>query len=180
LLSVYLTHFCRRLEVEQLPWVNAATNDQRLSAMPDPTGFTWDEVHPPGGPPGWDARVFGPWEDGRMLLTFIPSRMRSVPDRAVVLFYKPVNQPLPLVNPLGLRPVSLQGLLSYCCGPSRANSCPVGERLVGCCSHVATALSLTAVVPANPAVAISTHRGTRLVDRRNPIELDTEIVAEVS
>ena len=102
-----------------------------------------------------------------ILLTFIPSHMRSVPDRAVTLFCKPVNMPPAPVNPLGLRPVSLQGLLSYCCGPSRANACPVGEWLVGCCSHVATALSLTAVVPTNPAVILSTHRGARLVDRKH-------------
>ena len=171
---------CRRLEVERLPWVDAATNDQRLLQMPNPVGYTWDEVHPAGGPPGWNPLIYGPWEDGRILLTFIPSRMRSVPDRAVTLFYKPVNMPPAPVNPLGLRPVSLQGLLSYYCGPSWVNACPVGERLVGCCSHVATALSLTAVVPTNPAVILSTHHGARLVDRKIPIDMKTEVVAEVS
>ena len=106
--------------------------------------------------------------------------MRSVPDRAVTLLYRPANQPQQFGNPLGLRPASLQGLLSYCCGPSRANACPVGERLAGCCSHVATVLGFAAVAPANPEIILSTHRGTRLVDRKNPVELDTEVVAEVS
>ena len=66
-------------------------------------------------------------ENVRLLLTFVPSRMRSVPDRAVVLMYKPMHQPLPNVNPLGLRPQNLQRLMGYCCGSARPTSCPVGE-----------------------------------------------------
>ena len=98
----------RRQEVELLQWVDTNTNDRRLSEMPNPVGYMWDEIHPPQGPPGWDPIMFGPWEDGRLLLTFLPARMRSAPDRAVVIFYKTSNQPPPAVNPLGLRPLSLQ------------------------------------------------------------------------
>jgi hypothetical protein len=170
----------RKKEVENLVWVNSDTHDQRLSAMPNPVGWIWDEIHPPNGPPGWDPILYWPWENGRMLLTFLPARMRSVPDRAVVLFYKPNNQPPMAVSPLGLRPPSLQRLICWCCGPSKNNSCPVGERLVGCCSHVATAISFTAVVPADPTALITTHRGVRLLDRSNPLQMDIATTAEVS
>ena len=163
-----------------MPWVDSNTNDQRLAGMPNPVGFIWDENHPAQGPPGWDPQFYWPWENVRMLLTFVPSRMRSVPDRAVVLMYKTADQPPPLANPLGLRPVSLHRLMSYCCGSAHANSCPVGERLVGACSHCITALTFTAVHPANPAEFITTHRGIRLLDRKNPIMMDVSTTAEVS
>ena len=163
-----------------MPWVDSATNDQRLAAMPNPVGFIWEENHPAHGPPGWDAQLYWPWVDVRMLLTFIPARMRSVPDRAVVLMYIPANQPPPLANPLGLRPASLHRLMSYCCGAAHANSCPIGERLVGACSHCTTLLTLSTVLPANPAEFSTTHRGTRLLDRRNPLVMDIATTAEVS
>ena len=140
----------------------------------------WDEVHPPHGPPGWNPIQYWPWVNGRLLLTFLPARMRTAPDRAVVIFYIPDNQPPPAVNPLGLRPPSLQRLLCWCCGPSKPTACPVGERLVGCCSHCAASLSFAAVVPADPAAFLTTHRGMRLLDRRNPIQQDIATTTEVS
>ena len=163
-----------------MPWVDGNTHDQRLSAMPNPVGYIWEENHGSNGPPGWDPQLYWPWEDVRLFLTFIPARMRSVPDRAVILMYKPLNQPPPLVNPLGLRPVSLQRLMCWCCGPSRANACPIGERLVGCCSHCATVLSFPAVVPANPGEFSTTHGRTHLLDRSNQIQMDIATTAEVS
>ena len=163
-----------------MPWVDSATNDQRLSGMPNPVGFMWDENDPVNGPPGWDAQLYWPWVNNRMLLSFIPSRMRNVPDRAVVLMYIPANQPVPIANPLGLRPGSLRGLLSYCCGSAHPNSCPVGERLVGACGHCISILALSTVLPAQPQEFTTTHRGTRLLDRRNPIAMDITTTGEVS
>ena len=159
-----------------MPWVSSAVNDQRLSAPPNPIGYMWDEVHPPNGPPGWDPQRYWQWENARLLLTFIPSRFKSGPERAVVLMYRPLNIPAPAANPLGLRPQNL----SYCCGAAHANACPVGERLVGACSHCAAALCFTAVYPGNPAAFTTTHRGVRLVDRKNPDQMDTATLAEVS
>ena len=104
-----------------------------------------DEFHRPGGPPGWDPQLYGSWEDIRMLLTFVPSRMRSV-----VLMYKPMHLPPPNANPLGLRPVSLQRLMFNCCGSAQANSCSVGWQLVGACSHCVVALTLATVYPGHP------------------------------
>ena len=149
-----------------MPWVDSDTHDQRLRQMPNPHGFIWDEVHGVGGPPGWNANLYWPWENCRILLTRVPSRMRSVPDRAVVFLYKPMPLPPPIVNPLGFRPVILRRIFSYCCGAAQANSCPVGERLVGACSHCVTALTLASVYPGHPNEFSSTHRGVRLVDRK--------------
>ena len=106
--------------------------------------------------------------------------MRSVPDRAVVIMYKPMPLPPPIVNPLGFRPVTLRRIFSYCCGTAHANSCPVGERLVGACSHCVTALTLASVYPGHPNEFSSTHRGVRLVDRKNPQQMDVATVSEVS
>ena len=161
-------------------WIDSDTNDQRLSGMPNPRGWIWDEIHPAQGPPGWNPHLYWPWENVRQLLTLIPARMRSAPDRAVLLMYKPQNQPLPIINPLGLRPQNLQRLMCWCCGPSRRDACPIGERLVGCCSHVSTAISFSAVIPADPTAFQSTHRGTRLLDRKNVIQMDINTTAEVS
>ena len=170
----------RRKEVMQLPWVDAATHNQRLRGMPSPVAFIWDECHPAAGPPGWDQQLYWPWENVRLLLTFVPSRMRTVPDRAVVIMFKPMHLPPPNVNPLGLRPVNLQRLMSYCCGSAQANSCPIGERLVSACSHCLVALSLAAVFPGDPGQFRTTHRDVRLLDRKNPQQMNIDTVAEVS
>ena len=145
--------------------------------MPNPNSYMWEESHPPAGPPGWDPVLYWPWEDVRMLLTFIPSRMRTVPDRAVVIMYKPIHQPPPIMNPLGLRPASLQHLICWCCGPSKPNACPVGERLVGCCSHVSTALSFATVVPMDPTAFSTTHKVVHLLDRKNQLQMDICILS---
>ena len=162
-----------------MPWIDNATNNQRLAGMPNPEGYIWDEIHPPHGPPGWDPNLYWPWENVRLLLTLVPARMRSVPDRAVVLMYKPVDQPPPSVNPLGLRPPSLQCLMCWCCGPAKANACPIGERLVGTCSHCATVISFASIVPADPTVITTTHRNTALLDRANPRQMDVETLREI-
>ena len=106
--------------------------------------------------------------------------MKSGLDRAVVLMFKPLPLPLPMATPLGLRPRNLQYLMSYCCGAAQPTSCPVGERLVGCCSHCTTVLWLSMVLPANPGMFTTTHKGVRLLDRKNPQQLDEETLAEVS
>ena len=54
------------------------------------------------------------------------------------------------------------------------------ERFVGACSHCATALSLAAVILGNPGEFTTTHRGVRLLDRKNPEQMDILTVAEVS
>ena len=163
-----------------MPWVDSNINDQCLSGMANPVGYVWDENHPAIGPPGWNQQLFWPWENVRMLLSFIPSRMRGSEDRAVVLMYKPADQPFPTSNPLQLRPVNLSRLMSYCCGRAHPKSCPIGERLVGACSHCSTALALVAILPTYPLEFSTTHQGTRLLDRSNPHQMDSSTVSEMS
>ena len=55
-----------------------------------------------------------------------------------------------------------------------------GERLVGACSHCTVALTLAAVVPGHPGLLTTTHRGARLLDRKNPEQMDISTIAEVS
>ena len=179
MIKSYGTHL-RRKEVEVLPFVDNATNNQRLSEIPNPVAYIWDEIYPPHGPPGWDQNLYWPWENVRMILTFFPPRMRTARERAVIHMYKTIDQPPPHANPLGLRPASLQRLMSWCCGPARADACPVGERLVGCCVHCATSLWYSAVIPADPAAFKTSHKNINLIDRKNPQQMDVETVAEVS
>ena len=160
-----------------MPFVDNATHAARLSGVPNPDAWVWDEVHGPAGPPGWDAVKYWPWCDCRILLSFIPARMASVPDRAIVVMFRD-NVPMP--NPMGYRPASLHGILSYCCGPCKANACPLGERLVGMCSHAATVLYMGCVHPQNPGLFHTTHRDIRLIDRANPQVMDIETLLEVS
>ena len=114
-----------------------------------------------------------------MLLSFIPARMRSVPDRAVVIMFNPVNHQQLLPNPMGFRPPNLHGLLSWCCGPSRADSCPLGERLACPCSHCATVLHLGLFLAGNPAFFETTHREVQLLDRGAPVPRNLETAFEV-
>ena len=45
-----------------MQWVDSATHDQRLAALPNPIAYIWDETHPPQGPRGWDPVQYWPWE----------------------------------------------------------------------------------------------------------------------
>ena len=160
-----------------MPFVDIATHNARLALAPNPDAWVWDENHGPGGPPGWDANLYWPWVDCKMLLSFVSPRMRNSAERAVVLMYQ--DNP-PLVNPMGYRPANLHGILSYCCGPCKSTGCPVGERLAGICSHAATVMYAGCVLPHHPAMFQTTHRNVQLIDRRNPFMMDVEILSEVS
>ena len=50
---------------------------------------------------------------------------------------------------------------------------------MGACCHCATVLSLAAVIPGNPGQYPTTHRGVRLLDRKNPEQMDISTVDEV-
>ena len=69
--------------------------------LPNHQAYIWDEIHGPQGPPGWDREMFGIWEDVRLLLTFVPARMKSDQMRSVVIMYRPVNGPTSIYNNLG-------------------------------------------------------------------------------
>ena len=170
----------RKKEVDQLPFVNIQTTDNLLTQLPNVEAYIWDEVYSPIGPPGWDQNMYWPWEDVRLLLTFIPARMKSDQWRSVVLMYKPNTMPGPSVNNMGFRTQDMARMKGWICGPTGRNSCPLGERLAGCCSHCATAMYIGAVIPANQQLYQSKSRGCHLLDRANPQAMDEEVIAQIT
>ena len=178
LANSYITKL-RRLQVNNIPFNNLQMQNQLLSQFPQVEAFIWDEVHGPGGPPGWDNALYWPWEDVRMLLTFIPARMKRDKLRAVVLMFKSQNMPAPVTNNMGFRTPNLARLKCWICGPTAGDACPPGERLAGCCSHCSTAVYLAAVLPGNPNLFRSHHRSCHMLDRANPHRMDEDIAEEV-
>ena len=71
--------------------------------LPNHQAYIWDEIHGLQGPPGWDRQLFWDWEDVRLLLTFVPARMKSDQMRSVVIMYRPVSGPPPSNNNMGFR-----------------------------------------------------------------------------
>ena len=169
----------RKKEVDQLPCVNLQTTDNLLTQFPNVVGYIWDEVYGPNGPPGWDPNLYWPWEDVRLLLSFIPARMKSEQWRSVVLMYKANTMPGPVVNNMGFRTPAMARLKGWICGPTGRQACPLGERLAGSCSHCATAMYIAAVIPGNPQIYHSKSRGCHLLDRANPQAMDEEILSEM-
>ena len=98
----YITKL-RRIEVDGNPFVNLDTLDLDMQQLPSVTGYIWDEEYGPNGPQGWDPVTYWPWEDVRMLLMFIPARMKADKMRAVVIMYRPVTMNLPITNNMGFR-----------------------------------------------------------------------------
>ena len=91
-----------------------------------------------------------------------------------------ICQKSPAVNPMGLRSLSLQRLMCWCCGPSKPKDCPKCEYLVGCCSYCATVIAMATDIPADPTAFMPTHYGVCLLYRSNPFQMDTTTAAEVS
>ena len=169
----------RKLQVDQLPYQNLQNINLQLDQMPQVDAYIWEEHHGAQGPPGWNNALYWPWEDVRMLLTFIPARMKTEKMRSVVVMYKSRNMPPPLTNNMGFRTANMARLKSWICGPAAADSCPVGERLCGCCSHVSSAWYIGAVLSANPNLFSSKHRRCHLLDRGNIQQKDQDILSEV-
>ena len=55
----------------------------------------------------------------------------------------------------------------WICGPCQAGRCPIGERVCGCCAHVATAIFTAACVANDHSLFRSTHRNLNILDRRH-------------
>ena len=86
----------------------------------------------------------------------------------------------PMANPLGLRPLNLQRVFSYACGNAHANSCAIGERLVGACSHCKVALALAGAYPGNQGLFCTTHQDVNLLNRKNNPNMDAATLTEMS
>lgn len=98
--------FCykhRKNEINNLPFISHAISEQQMLQLPNHQAYIWDEIHGLQGPPGWDRQLFWDWEDVRLLLTFVPARMKSDQMRSVVIMYRPVSGPPPSNNNMGFR-----------------------------------------------------------------------------
>ena len=90
-LQIYYTFFSvdqyvtklRRIEVDNSEFVDLNTKDEAMQQLPTVIGYIWDETHGQAGPMGWNPQLYWPWEDVRMLLTFLPARMKADKMRAV-------------------------------------------------------------------------------------------------
>ena len=113
-------------------------------------------------------------------IAYIPSHKRGERERAVIIMYKPVSMGPVVTNNMGFRTNKMARIKGWICGPGRADSCPVGERLVGTCCHVASVLYMAGVLPANPGLFTSRHRNMHVVDRANIGGMDEDILSEVA
>ena len=136
-------------------------------------------MHGPQGPAGWNIALFWPWEDVRMLLTLIPARLKQDKTRSVVLMFRPVHMPPPITNNMGFRTPNMARIKCWMCGPSVADSCPLGERLDGCCSHCSAAVYLCGTLANNPLLFNTRHRNCHILDRANQQQMNEDLASEV-
>ena len=93
----------RKLEVDNLPFISHAVSKQQMMQLPNIEGFAWDEIHPAQGPPGWNEQLFWRWENVRLLLVFVPAKMKSDTLRSVIIMYRPVGGPTSINNNFGFQ-----------------------------------------------------------------------------
>ena len=77
--------------------------------------------------------------------------------------YVPEGQPV-VHNWMGYRQVEAARIKAVCCGPSRANNCPVGARTVAPCAHGGAVLYAGCVLANNPQLFRTTHKRVNMVD----------------
>ena len=152
------------------------------------------QIHGAQGPVGWNFQLFGNWTNVCLLQTLVPARMKSEKMRTVIIMYCPMNRQNGNHNPMGFRnPIMARikvgfnqkehhwthKFQAWICGPGRQDSCPIGERLAGCCSHVASAMYMAGVLASNPALYKPRGRACHIVDRGNRGGGDIQTVSEV-
>ena len=133
--------------------------------------FIYDQIDRPNN---WSDVDYGVWFARRLLLIELPS-LHKADQHLVILSYVPDDPvwndrvPQDLPNRLGFIQEGLKNLVGYAC---LRDSCPIGLRLLGCCSHVATAVMLLGVFSHNPDAFSSTHKQINYLDFRLPESLN--------
>ena len=124
--------------------------------------YIFEQQNPPRN---YDPVRFGPWECCQVLLVpEIPSKNRGSREYKVVVLYVPTSQPVVHPNWMGYRQPAATRIKAVCCGPSRANCCPVGARTVAPCSHGAATLFAGCCLSWNPQLFSTTHSTMNLMD----------------
>ena len=80
---------------------------------------------------------------------------------------------------MGYRQASTARIKAVCCGPSRANACPVGARTVAPCAHGTSILFAGCCLSNNQNLFKSTHRAVNIVDPGSglPAQYSVDIIA---
>ena len=140
---------------EQVTWEHFHT---LASALPgDKKVFIYDQLERPDN---WSDEDYGIWFARRLLLIEIPS-LHKADKHLVVLAYVPDDPawndgvPHDFPNRLGFTQEGLRNLVGYAC---LRDECPIGLRLLGCCSHVATAVMLLGVFQHDPETFSTKHK----------------------
>ena len=131
-------------------------------------------------PTNWDPVRFGPWEPVNVLYApEIPSKHTAAKEYRVCLMYVPTSQPIVFNNWMGYRQYSTARIKAICCGPSQANSCPVGARTAAPCAHGATVLFAGCCLPHNPQLFRSTHSTSNIMDPGSglPLQYGVDLLA---
>ena len=120
-------------------------------------------------PANWDPLAFGVWFPRRLLFLTVPSLHSSQKKYRVIISYIPANQACPLnfQNRLGFVQDDTKKILGYAC---LSGDCKPGFRLMGCDSHVMSAIMLIGVFAHRQDLYHSTHRNVHLFDISNSDE----------
>ena len=99
-----------------------------------------------------------------MLVPEINRRNKGDKEYKVALMYVPTSSPQAVHNWMGYRFPNQQRIKAICCGPSKANGCPVGSRTVSPCAHGAFALFAGSCMAFNPLLFKTTHKSGNYLD----------------
>ena len=152
-----------------IPWLDFHALSSTLPQ--DKKVFIYDQINRPNN---WSDADYGVWFARRLLLIELPS-LHKADQHLVVLSYVPDDPvwnervPQDLPNRLGFIQEGLKNLVGYAC---LRDTCPIGLRLLGCCSHVATAVMLLGVFSHDPDAFCSKHKLINYLDFRLPESLN--------
>ena len=105
----------------------------------------------------------------------INSKHKGDKEYKVCIMYVPTSTPNVQHNWMGFRQPEAQRIKAICCGPSKANSCPVGSRTVSPCEHGGYALFAGCCMAYQPQLFKTTHRNVNMLDAGSGLPIDYSI-----
>ena len=122
----------------------------------------YDQINIPGN---YNPALFGPWSPRRIVFLQVPS-LHLNRNHKVVICFIPEDWDLPdnFKNRFGFAEPGLQRIVAYGCV---ADSCKIGVRTCGACSHCIAGLLLLGNYNHQPQNFRSTHKVLHLFDPAN-------------
>ena len=129
----------------------------------------YDQV---GMPQNWNPQLFGQWFSRRLVCISIPGRHSANTTHKVIIEFIPENEQIPagFKNPYGFNGC-LERIVGYGC----LNTCMVGHRQAGCCSHVACALVFLGIYAFDQNGFKTKYKPLHMVDPGQPSSLNVEM-----